>query len=44
MPGETPKKEWLDLPGAEDGIRGMAFLENVVASGKSNEEWTTFTC
>jgi len=23
-------------------VRGMAFIENVVASGKSNEKWTEF--
>lgn len=43
MTGETPKEEWLDFPGAEDGVRGMAFIENVIASGKSNEKWTAFT-
>jgi predicted dehydrogenase len=41
--GEKPKDEWLDFPGAEEGVRGMAFIENVVASGKSNEKWTDFT-
>lgn len=40
--GETPKKEWEDFPGAEDGLRGMAFVEHVVKSGKSNEKWTKF--
>jgi predicted dehydrogenase len=39
---ETPKPEWLDFPGIEDGLRGMAFIENVVKSGKSNEKWTSF--
>lgn len=42
MAGEKPKEEWLDFPGVEDGVRGMAFIENVVASGKSNEKWTEF--
>jgi predicted dehydrogenase len=42
MNGEKPKKEWLDFPGAEDGVRGMAFIENVIASGKSNEKWMDF--
>jgi predicted dehydrogenase len=42
MAGEKPKEEWFDFPGAEDGVRGMAFIENVVASAKSNEKWTTF--
>jgi predicted dehydrogenase len=40
--GEKPKDEWLDFPGTEEGVRGMAFIENVVASGKSNEKWTEF--
>ena len=40
--GKTPTPEMLDFPGAEDGVRGMAFIENVVASGKSTEKWTPF--
>jgi predicted dehydrogenase len=40
--GETPKEEWLDFPGVEEGIRGMAFVENVVASSESNEKWMEF--
>ncbi len=40
--GTTPTPEMLDFPGAEDGVRGMAFIENVVASGKSTEKWTPF--
>jgi len=39
---EIPKPEWLDFPGVEDGIRGMAFIENVVASNQSNEKWTDY--
>jgi len=42
MNGEKPKEEWLDFPGVEEGIRGMAFIENVVKSGKSNDKWTDF--
>ncbi|MGG9961279.1 Gfo/Idh/MocA family protein [Ferruginibacter sp. SUN106] len=41
--GEIPKEEWLDFPGVEEGIRGMAFVENVVASSQSNEKWREFT-
>lgn len=40
--GEQPKEEWLDFPGTEEGIRGMAFIENVVASGKSDVKWMEF--
>ncbi len=29
-----------DFPKIEDGIRGMAFIEAVVASGKANAAWT----
>ena len=39
---EQPKPEWLDFPGIEDGIRGMAFIENVVNSNHSNEKWTDY--
>jgi predicted dehydrogenase len=40
--GEQPKEEWLDFPSVEEGIRGMAFVENVVESGKSEEKWREF--
>ena len=39
---EEAKPEWLDFPGIEDGIRGMAFIENVVASSRSLEKWTDY--
>lgn len=41
--GEEPKAEWLDFPSVDDGIRGMAFINNVVASNGSNEKWTKYT-
>ncbi|HTK19088.1 MAG TPA: Gfo/Idh/MocA family oxidoreductase [Mucilaginibacter sp.] len=40
--GEQPHKEWLDFPGIEDGIRGMAFIDNVVASSQSDKKWTDY--
>lgn len=40
--GETPSDEMLDFPTSEDGVRGMAFIENVVASGKSDQKWYEF--
>jgi predicted dehydrogenase len=40
--GEIPKEEWLDFPGVEEGIRGMAFVENVVESGQSEVKWKEF--
>jgi predicted dehydrogenase len=40
--GKTPAAENLDFPGPEDGIRGMAFIDNVVKSNESLEKWTFF--
>jgi predicted dehydrogenase len=40
--GTEPKEEWLDFPGAEDGLRGMAFVHHVVESNKSDLKWTVF--
>jgi len=37
--GQQPSKEMLDFPGVEDGIRGMAFIDNVVASAQSDKKW-----
>ena len=42
MNGEEPNPLWLDFPGIEEGLRGMAFIEHVVASGKSKEKWREF--
>lgn len=41
--GEQPKEEWLDFPSVEEGIRGMAFINNVVESGSSEQKWLPFT-
>ncbi len=38
--GTTPDEVALDYPKIEDGIRGMAFIEAVVASSKGNAAWT----
>src|SRR5688572_1591515 len=38
--GKTASEEALDFPGVEDGIRGMAFIDNVVKSAQSKEKWT----
>ena len=40
--GTTAPKEAADFPGVEDGIRGMAFIDTVVASGQSEVKWTEF--
>ncbi|MBS1918796.1 MAG: Gfo/Idh/MocA family oxidoreductase [Bacteroidetes bacterium] len=42
MNNEKPKTEWLDFPGIEEGVRGMAFIENVVASNSSDIKWKNF--
>lgn len=42
LAGEQPSKEALDFPGVEDGIRGMAFIDCVVASSRSEEKWTDY--
>jgi predicted dehydrogenase len=41
--GKQASAESLDFPGVEDGIRGMAFIDNVVESSKSTEKWFTHT-
>jgi len=40
--GKMPELEWIDFPGVEAGIRGMAFIENVVASSKTDQKWYDF--
>jgi predicted dehydrogenase len=42
LEGKEPTTNMLDFPTAEDGVRGMAFIENVIASGKSSQKWTEF--
>jgi predicted dehydrogenase len=32
----------LDFPNVNDGLRGMLFIETVLASTKSNKKWTAF--
>ena len=41
--GTTPTPEMLDFPNTNDGLRGMAFIDNVVASGSSDQKWTPYT-
>ena len=38
--GREPTAENLDFPRVDDGIRGMAFIDNVVASANSETKWT----
>ena len=43
MNGQEPTPEMLDFPSVEEGLRGMAFIEHVIASGKSEKKWIEFT-
>jgi len=38
--GEKPSELALDFPGVDQGVRGMLFIETVVASSKSDQKWT----
>lgn len=40
--GKEPTKEMLDYPKVDEGIRGMAFIDNVVASSQSTQKWLDF--
>lgn len=40
--GTTPTEAMLDFPRVEDGVRGMAFIDNVVASSNSDQKWFDF--
>lgn len=40
--GSAPSAEAMDFPSVEDGIRGMAFIDNVVASAGMDTKWKTF--
>ncbi|WP_071837809.1 Gfo/Idh/MocA family protein [Hymenobacter norwichensis] len=41
--GPSAPPEAQDYPSIEEGLRGMAFIENVIASGQSERKWTKFT-
>lgn len=40
MNGTQASTEALDFPSVDDGIRGMAFIDNVVLSAQSEMKWT----
>jgi predicted dehydrogenase len=42
LDGRKSEPEYLDFPTVHDGVRGMAFIETVVASAKKNGKWTPF--
>ena len=41
MAGKEPDP-LFDFPTVDDGVRGMAFIETVIASGKSTQKWIPF--
>lgn len=43
LTGTEASPEALDFPTATDGIRGMAFIDQVVASSASDQKWTPFS-
>ncbi|RZK77943.1 MAG: Gfo/Idh/MocA family oxidoreductase [Pedobacter sp.] len=40
--GSTPTEAMLDFPRVEDGVRGMTFIDSVVASSQSDQKWYDF--
>lgn len=43
LEGKIPTEEMLDFPKVNEGVRGMAFINNVIASSNSTEKWTNFS-
>lgn len=42
LEGKKPEAVYMDFPSVSDGVRGMQFIEKVVASSASEEKWTKF--
>ncbi len=42
LEGKDPEPGHLDFPTVHDGVRGMAFIETVVESARSERKWTKF--
>jgi predicted dehydrogenase len=42
LDGKEPAKENVDYPRVEEGVRMMAFIDNVVASSQSDKKWYDF--
>jgi hypothetical protein len=40
--GDAPTQALLDYPGTAEGIRGMAFIETMIASSRSTQKWIDF--
>jgi predicted dehydrogenase len=41
--GQEPDALALDYPGTTEGVRGMAFIETMIASSRSDKKWIDFT-
>lgn len=41
--GQEPDPLALDYPGTTEGVRGMAFIETMIASSRSEKKWIDFT-
>jgi hypothetical protein len=39
--GATPAPAWIDFPGTVEGLRGMAFVETMIRSNKT-QGWIHF--
>lgn len=39
LEGKEPDPVYKDFPSVQDGVRGMKFIEKVIASGKSKSKW-----
>lgn len=42
LSGEEPSSEHLDFPTVDDGVRGIAFIDTLIKSNKSDKKWTKF--
>jgi hypothetical protein len=40
LDGKVADKIYHDFPTVEDGVRGMKFIDAVIASGQNNAAWT----
>jgi predicted dehydrogenase len=38
--GEPADEKYADFPTVHDGVRGMKFIDAVIASGENNAAWT----
>ena len=42
LEGKEAPAVYQDFPSVQDGVRGMQFIEKVIASGKSKKKWVEF--